>query len=254
MAVPPGRAVVVVEHWSNLVNMSKLSIIIPTLNEADIVAGALTRLQSLRSDNIELIIADGGSTDNTVALAEPLVDQVWFSDPGRARQMNSGAMIASGDYLLFLHIDTQLPEDFADVWQRIQQYQPLWGFFKVKLSGSPSLLRMVEAFMNLRSRITSIATGDQCIYVRCELFERLEGFADIPLMEDVELSARLRRHKRARWIEQSVITSSRRWEKQGVWKTVWLMWRLRLSYFFGADPKQLAHRYYPSAAPFKDNL
>ena len=223
-----------------------LSIIVPALNEAEVIAGTLASLQPLRGSGVELIVADGGSTDGTAELAEPLVDQLWRTDPGRARQMNAGAMVASGDYLLFLHADTMLPKDFHRLWQRIHDRQPLWGFFKLRLSGRQPLLRMVEFFINWRSRATSVGTGDQCLYLRRELFERLGGFADIPLMEDVEISKRLRRHSRPHWIDRPVVTSSRRWEQRGVWRTVWLMWRLRLAYYCGATPERLVRRYYPS--------
>ncbi|UTW45552.1 TIGR04283 family arsenosugar biosynthesis glycosyltransferase [bacterium SCSIO 12696] len=222
----------------------KLSIIIPALNEAQLIEDTLKPLQPLRQEGVEIILCDGGSRDNTTQLAEPLVDIVWLCDPGRARQMNAGAMIASGDYLLFLHADTQLPDDFLECWQSIQKHQPLWGFFKVRLSGSEALLKMVTFFINLRSRLTSVATGDQCIYVQRTLFDQLGGYRDIPLMEDVELTTRLRQQKRARLVEPPVLTSSRRWERDGVWRTVWLMWRLRWRFFRGADPGELVKQYY----------
>ncbi|MGS2724517.1 TIGR04283 family arsenosugar biosynthesis glycosyltransferase [Porticoccus sp. GXU_MW_L64] len=224
--------------------MQKLSIIIPTLNEAELIEATLKPLQGLRAEGVEIIVADGGSNDGTAQLAQSLVDTVWLSDPGRARQMNAGAMIASGDYLLFLHADTQLPEDFPQCWQKIQQYRPLWGFFPVRLNDTRPTLKMVSLFMNLRSRITSIATGDQCIYVQRQLFDEQGGYADIPLMEDVELTSRLRQRKRARLVSSPVTTSSRRWQRNGVWRTIWLMWRLRWRYFCGADPQELAKQYY----------
>ncbi|MDM3869786.1 TIGR04283 family arsenosugar biosynthesis glycosyltransferase [Porticoccus sp. W117] len=224
--------------------MHKLSIIVPALNEAELLDSTLQPLQPLREQGVEVILVDGGSADGTPQQAQSLVDMVWLSDPGRARQMNAGAMIASGDYLLFLHADTQLPKDFEKCWQRIQQYQPLWGFFPVRLSGSRQVLKLVSFFMNLRSRLTSIATGDQCIYVQRQLFDELGGYGDIPLMEDVEFTSRLRQRKRARLVASPVTTSSRRWERDGVWRTIWLMWRLRWRYFCGADPQQLVKQYY----------
>lgn len=223
-----------------------LSIIVPTLNEAGVIADTLASLQPLRRGAIELIVADGGSTDGTIELAQPMVDRLWRSDPGRARQMNAGAMVASGHYLLFVHADTLLPADFQPLWRHIRDCRPQWGFFRLRLSGAHPLLRMVEFFINWRSRLTAVGTGDQCLYVRRELFEQLGGFADIPLMEDVEISKRLRRHSRPHRVGQPVVTSSRRWEQQGIWRTVWLMWRLRLAYCCGVKPERLARRYYSS--------
>lgn len=226
---------------------ASLTLIVPTLNEAQGIEDTLRPLQRLRRHNVEVIVCDGGSTDATVTLAEPLVDQVWLSDPGRALQMNAGAMIASGDYLLFLHADTRLPPDFADLWRMLQQRMPLWGFFAVRLTGRNPMFRMVETFMTIRSRLTGVGTGDQCLFVQRRLFEQLGGFAEIPLMEDLDICKRLKRHCRPFCIRRPVTTSSRRWESHGIARTIFLMWRLRMAWFLGVSPERLAKRYCPEA-------
>jgi rSAM/selenodomain-associated transferase 2 len=229
---------------------SSLSIIIPTLNEQETVKDCLLPLQPLRKMGVEVIISDGGSTDQTRGIAEPYVDQVFQSEPGRARQMNAGAALANGTHLLFLHADTFLPPDFSVTSLRDAQ----WGFFSVNLSGSLWQLRIIERAMNLRSRITRIGTGDQAIFVRSELFHTLGGFADIPLMEDVELCGRLKAVCPPSLGRNCVMTSSRRWERQGVTRTVLQMWCLRLAYFLGVSPNRLMHQYYPEYKALNKSL
>lgn len=225
----------------------KLSIIVPTWNEASAIAGTLSALQPLRGAGHELIVADGQSQDATVALARPLVDRILVSACGRARQMNAGAAQASGEVLLFLHADTRLPAG-ADVLVRhaLERSGRAWGRFDVRLSGTQPLLRLVERMMNLRSRLTGIATGDQALFVRHDLFQAVGGFPDIPLMEDIALSTRLKRHGRPACLHEAVVTSSRRWQQQGILRTILLMWRLRLAFALGADPHRLVNRYYRS--------
>ncbi len=224
--------------------MSKqLSIIIPTLNEADHIEATLRPLQALRQQGHELIVTDGGSTDATVALATPLCDRVIHAPKGRARQMNAGARHACGNYLLFLHADTFLPENAAALISSALQ-TARWGRFDVKLSGRPRLLRIIEFMMNLRSRLSGIATGDQAIFLRRDLFEEISGYPEIELMEDIELSRRLKRHGRPACLKERVFTSSRRWEENGIIKTMLLMWRLRLAYFLGARPERLNRHYH----------
>lgn len=221
----------------------KLSIIIPCLNEADVIVESLLRLQPLRQQSIELLLVDGGSSDNTRELAEPLVDSVLSSRSGRAIQMNTGAQHASGDYLLFLHADTYLPDSFLDEKFFWESSRSAWGFFPVRLSGSHWLLRVVAWCMNHRSRLTAMATGDQAIFIRRDIWKQLEGFAEIPLMEDIELSRRLKRWRP--YVARSrVITSSRRWEDNGMVSTILLMWWLRWRFFCGADPVDLKKRYH----------
>lgn len=220
----------------------RLSVIIPVLNEADAIAPFLAQLDGLRERGVQLIVVDGGSSDDTCALAAPLADLVVHAARGRAAQMNAGAMRAVGDALLFLHADTRLPPLADDLIAAALTHR-LWGRFDVRLSGAHPLLRVIAAMMNLRSRMTGIATGDQAMFMRRETFHRLQGFAAIPLMEDIELSKRLKRIGSPANLRQRVLTSGRRWEKHGVWRTIFLMWRLRLAYFLGADPRALAVAY-----------
>ncbi|MES2537445.1 MAG: TIGR04283 family arsenosugar biosynthesis glycosyltransferase [Pseudomonadota bacterium] len=221
---------------------SRLSIIIPVLNEAAGIAGLLTQLTVLRERGAQIIVCDGGSSDGTTALAAPLADRVLDCTRGRAHQMNAGAQAADGEALLFLHADTTLPAD-ADVLIEAALSDHLWGRFDVDLAGAHRLLPVIATMMNLRSRVTGIATGDQAMFMRRETFRQVGGFAAMPLMEDIELSARLKRAGRPACLRQRVSASARRWEKNGLWRTVFLMWRLRLAYFFGADPRRLAVAY-----------
>lgn len=224
--------------------LTRISIIIPALNEAAGIAETLRPLQPLRARGHEVIVVDGGSADGTVAIARPLADRVIASRPGRARQQNAGAEAAGGDVLLFLHADTQLPPDAdALVTGGLTRSGCGWGRFDVRLSGRRPLLRVVERMMNLRSRLTGIATGDQAIFVRRDGFRRAGGFPHIPLMEDVALCRTLRRTGPPLCLRQRVLTSSRRWEQRGILRTILLMWRLRAAYALGADPARLARRY-----------
>jgi rSAM/selenodomain-associated transferase 2 len=224
--------------------LTRISIIIPALNEAAGIVETLRPLQPLRARGHEVILVDGGSADATVEIARPLADRVIASEPGRARQQNAGAEGADGNVLLFLHADTLLPPD-ADrlVIDGLMATGRGWGRFDVRLSGRAPALRMVERMMNLRSRATGIATGDQAIFVRRDWFRRAGGFPQIPLMEDVALSTALRRIGPPLCLRERVLTSSRRWEERGVLRTILLMWRLRAEYALGADPVRLADRY-----------
>lgn len=219
-----------------------ISFVIPALNEEDIIEDTLRRLQPWRP-LAEVILVDGGSEDNTVSLAQPWCDRVLSSEAGRARQMNCGAGQAGGRYLFFLHCDTRLNISPRELRQILEE-RPRWGFFMVRLSGGALALRVIELFMNLRSGLSRIATGDQLLFVHAELFSRLDGFAVMPLMEDVELCTRMRRLHAPRRIMRPVITSSRRWEERGILRTVLTMWRLRLSYWLGTPPERLARIYY----------
>jgi len=220
----------------------KLSIVVPTLNEAAGIERALAPLQPLRARRHEVIVVDGGSDDATQRLAQPLADRVLTAPRGRAAQMNAGAACAREDGLVFLHADTRLPEA-ADRAVAVALAEAPWGRFDVRITGRHPLLGAVAWTMNLRSRLTGIATGDQAIFVRRTLFETLGGYAAIPLMEDVELSRRLRAVGWPACLEARVETSGRRWEANGVLRTIALMWRLRLAYWLGADPARLAERY-----------
>jgi rSAM/selenodomain-associated transferase 2 len=221
-----------------------LSIIVPCLNEADRIAGTLRALQPLRDRGAELILVDGGSSDDSAALAAPLANQVLSAPPGRASQMNAGAAVAHGRVLLFLHADCMLPPD-ADrlILDDLAASGKCWGRFDVKLNDARSLLMLVAFAMNWRSRLTGIATGDQGMFVTRELFGAAGGFPEIPLMEDVALSKTLKTHGAPLCLHARVTTSARRWEEHGALRTIVLMWRLRLGYFLGADPADLALRY-----------
>lgn len=222
----------------------KLSIIVPTLNEASGIVATLSALQALRVEGHEVIVSDGGSTDTTAVLADGLVDRLLIGAPGRARQMNAGAAVASGEALLFLHADTRLPEGAEQAIQTAM-LSKLWGRFDVDIIGRPRVLRVVAALMNLRSRLTGIATGDQAIFVSKSAFAAVGGYPEQPLMEDIELSSRLKKLGAPACLRERVITSGRRWETQGVWRTILLMWRLRFDYWRGVPVAHLANRYRP---------
>ena len=220
-----------------------LSIIIPVVDEAAVIIEALQRLRRLRREGAEVIVVDGGSRDATVALARKLADRVEVAPRGRAAQMNAGAARARGDVLLFLHADTILPDTAgADVGAALAA-GARWGRFDVRIDGAHPMLAVVAWSMNLRSRLTGIATGDQAMFARRDTFAAVGGFPDIALMEDIALSRTLKRQGRPACLRARVITSGRRWRQRGVFRTVLLMWRLRLAYFLGADPADLAVRY-----------
>jgi rSAM/selenodomain-associated transferase 2 len=220
-----------------------LSIIMPVLDEAAAIETALRQLSPYRARGVELIVVDGGSGDGTPDLARPLADRVLTAARGRAVQMNAGAAVAHGDVLLFLHADTQLPAD-ADVQMlaELKRSGRVWGHFGVRIDGG-GLLRVVAAMMNTRSRLTGIATGDQAMFVTRAAFNAVGGFPPIALMEDLVLSARLKRMGRPLALGARVTTSPRRWHEHGTLRTILKMWRLRLRFFLGADPAKLARQY-----------
>jgi rSAM/selenodomain-associated transferase 2 len=220
-----------------------LSIIVPVLNEAANIAATLQALAPLRARGAEVIVCDGGSRDATVALAQPLADRVLQAPAGRARQMNAGAAAARAPVLLFLHADTQLPADADRLVHQAIDAGTTWGRFDVRISGRPVMLRVVAAMMNRRSRWTGIATGDQAIFLTRAAFDQVGGFPDQPLMEDVEICRRLRRLARPACLRERVTTSGRRWETRGVWRTIFLMWRLRWRYWRGEPAQALAEAY-----------
>ncbi len=221
-----------------------ISVIVPALDEAGEIEATLRALQPLRARGHEVIVVDGGSTDGTMEIARPLADRVISSSPGRARQQNAGAAAASGDVLLFVHADTRLPENAdAVVLGAMERRGRGWGRFDVRLTGRHPMLRVVERMIGERSRLSGIATGDQALFARREWFGRAGGFPEIPLMEDVALSRALLALGRPVCLRETVLTSSRRWEERGVFRTIALMWRLRWAYWRGADPADLAERY-----------
>ena len=220
-----------------------LRIVIPVLNEGDALATRLHALQPLRERGAELVVVDGGSTDGTWAIARTLADQVLLAPQGRASQMNAGARQCTASVLLFLHADTQLPDRADQLIAQALQGGRVWGRFDVRISGTHPLLPLVAQMMSWRSRLTGIATGDQAIFVRRDWFERLEGYADTALMEDIALCSQLRKITPPARVRRPVVTSGRRWEKHGLWRTILLMWHCRAAYSLGADPEVLAARY-----------
>ncbi len=222
----------------------KLSVIVPVLNEAAILPPLLARLAHLRAAGIETIVVDGGSDDGTVALLEADPGRWLASAPGRARQMNAGAAAARGDVLLFLHADTELPPSPQRILAvALHRPDALWGRFDVEVTGRSVWLPLVAFMMNRRSRLTGIATGDQAIFVRRVAFEAVGGYPELPLMEDIELSRRLKALAPPVCLRRRVRTSGRRWETRGVWRTIFLMWRLRWAWWRGAPADELARRY-----------
>lgn len=232
-----------------------LSIVLPVLNEASQVAERLAALAPLRARGAEVVVVDGGSHDGTADRARDGADRVVLAPRGRAAQMNAGAHASRGQWLLFLHADTVLPSDadrlIANALTR-GPAPPVWGRFDVHIDGRLRGLRMVGGFMNARSRLTGIATGDQGLFMTRAAFDAVGGFPPIALMEDVAMSRRLLALGRPACLRDKVHTSGRRWEQHGLWRTIVLMWRLRLAYFLGASPDQLALRYGYKPAPPKD--
>ncbi len=227
--------------------MQRLTIVIPVLNEAAIIVAALEALAPLRARGAEVIVVDGGSRDGTRELARPLADRLITAAPGRGAPLNAGAALGAGDALLFLHADTTLPDD-ADRLIAAALRERVWGRFDLRIAGHHPLLAVIARMINWRSRLTGIASGDQAIFVSREAFLAVGGFPDLPLMEDIAISQRLKRLCRPFCIGRPVITSGRRWEHYGVLRTVLLMWRLRLAFYLGAAPEWLARRYGPPSA------
>jgi rSAM/selenodomain-associated transferase 2 len=224
--------------------MRQISVIVPALNEARCIEACLSRLAEMRGRGHEVIVVDGGSWDDTPAIARRWADRVIFARRGRAPQMNAGAATAAGDILLFLHADTLLPP-LADIGilMEMERLRRRWGRFDVRLSGTHPMLRVIEQGINFRSRLTGVATGDQAVFVERELWREAGGFPDIPLMEDVALSKILKRHGPPLCLWRRAVTASRRWEERGVIRTMILMWYLRAAFSCGADPAKLRRLY-----------
>jgi rSAM/selenodomain-associated transferase 2 len=219
-----------------------LAIVMPVLDEAGTLPAVLDALQPLRQRGVQVVVVDGGSQDATVALARAGADRVIRAARGRASQMNAGAAACDAPLLLFLHADTRLPPE-ADALVQQALRGASWGRFDVRIHSTHPLLRVVSAMMNWRSRLTGIATGDQAMFVRRSAFDAVGGFPDVPLMEDIRLSSELKRRGRPACLREPVRTSARRWERHGIWRTIWLMWRLRAAHALGADPARLAVDY-----------
>ena len=222
--------------------MRRLTIVVPVLNEAAIIVDALTALAPLRARGAEIIVVDSGSSDGTPDLAQPFADRVIAAPRGRGAPLNAGAVLGTGDALLFLHADTALPQ-YADRLIATALIHRGWGRFDLRIAGRHPLLAIVARMINWRSRLTGIATGDQAIFVTREAFVSVGGFPELPLMEDIAMSRQLKRLCRPYCIGAPVVTSGRRWEHYGVLRTIVLMWRLRLAYYFGVEPARLALRY-----------
>lgn len=231
----------------------KVSIVVPVLNEAGRLPALFDNIDTLRAKamsikgfSIELIIVDGGSTDRSLSCATN-ANVVLRSKPGRARQMNLGARYAAGELLVFLHADTSLPEEIVYEWQRMITEKYSWGFAPVHLDHQAVSFRIIEWCMNIRSRLTRVATGDQVLCITREAFEEQTGFADIDLMEDVEFSARLRKANTPLFFRYKVRCSVRKWLQHGTLRTVCMMWGIRAAYFFGVSPRRLHNVYYRRA-------
>ena len=223
-----------------------LSVIVPARNEQDRIGRLLTAMQPWRRHAVELIVVDGGSLDQTAAVAGPLADHCIVTRPQRAGQQNAGAALARGALLWFVHADAGLQ---GNEWRTLQLLQqsvstPFWGRFDVRMNSADRMLQLVATMMNLRSRVTGVATGDQGIFVSRELFLAIGGFPSQPLMEDVEISARLRRVSAPVCLRETIMVDGRRWQKRGVWRTIVQMWWLRLRYALGTDPTILHREYY----------
>lgn len=220
-----------------------LCVVMPVLNEAQAIEATLQALAPLRQCGARVVVVDGGSQDDTMAKARPHADAVISAPRGRAAQMNAGAALGWGEVLLFLHADTTLPGGADEPLLQALTQGHLWGRFDVRIAGRHWMLSVVAAMMNLRSRWTGIATGDQAMFMRREVFAQLGGFAPLPLMEDIDMSRRLRMLGAPACLRERVITSGRRWEQRGVWRTMALMWRLRWRYWRGESAHALAQDY-----------
>ena len=220
-----------------------LCIIVPVLNEAEALASWLHDLKQFRERGARVVVVDGGSEDGSLAIARAHADLALLAPRGRASQMKAGAALCPADVLLFLHADTRLPDNADALVRRATLGRFAWGRFDMRIASARPMLRLVEGAMNRRSRWTGIASGDQAMFVRRELFMQVGGFPDIALMEDIALSHLLRQHGPPACLGQRVTTLARRWEHHGIWRTILLMWRLRAAYSMGADPARLAARY-----------
>lgn len=221
-----------------------IAIVVPLLNEIGLIAQLAPRLKALdQIEDVDVVIVDGGSDDGGAEALRASGLTVIDSPCGRARQMNSGAAVYAKDTFLFLHADTQLPASAIGTIRAALALGSSWGRFDVRIDGQSRWLKLVGTMMNWRSRLSGIATGDQAIFVTREAFEKVGGYVEQPLMEDIEISKSLKRHGRPACLRETVITSGRRWDERGVWSTIWLMWQLRYAYWRGTNVEELVTRY-----------
>ncbi|MGB3507732.1 MAG: TIGR04283 family arsenosugar biosynthesis glycosyltransferase [Microcoleaceae cyanobacterium] len=222
--------------------MTSISIVIPVLNEAKTIAQTISTAQT--ATDIEIIVVDGGSNDGTVEVAQSLDIQLIYTLPGRATQMNQGAMAATGDILIFLHGDTLLPSGFDWlVRQALLKANTVAGAFELGIGAGAGSLRVVEKIVNWRSRYLQIPYGDQGIFLKAKIFEEVGGFPEIPIMEDFELIRQLRKRGRIEILSVPVLTSGRRWQKLGILKTTLINQIVIISYLLGVSPEILAQWY-----------
>jgi len=220
----------------------RISVILPVLNEEKTIGPTLAAVMALHPH--EIVVVDGGSTDRTRRISVEAGAKVLMTGPGRARQMNRGALDASGDILLFLHADTRLPASaLRDIAAALNDARYVGGRFDVELDSDRWLLNLVSFMISLRSRLSKIGTGDQAIFVRRETFAELGGFPEMPLMEDIAFCRMLRRAGKVACLRSKVVTSARRWEADGVWRTIFKMWTLKLLYLAGVSPARLKRFY-----------
>jgi len=221
----------------------RASIIIPVLNEAGCLDQTLSNLLQRQwvKTNCEVIVSDGGSTDGSLEIAQRHRCRLVYSDAGRARQMNIASRSARGAVLLFLHADSILPDDFGEFIESKHD----WGFFSIRLNSDSPVYRVIETAINLRTRLSKVAGGDQCLFFKREFFAALGGFPGIPLMEDIAISKKAKRLAAPLFVASPITSSSRRWQEQGVIKTVLLMWSLQLAFWLGVNPARLQRIYYP---------
>lgn len=216
----------------------------PVLNEASGIDHSLQTLLKTLQARWQVVVCDGGSVDATLERLAAYPVQVVKAQAGRAVQMNAGAGCATGPLLVFLHGDTRLPNHFNQLMEAFLDSDFEWGRFDVTLDNPRWPFRMIAWFMNQRSAITGVCTGDQTLFMRRDFFQRMGGYAELPLMEDVEFSLRARVQARPLRIRVPVVTSSRRWSRHGVVRTILLMWWLRLAYRLGVSPQRLQRWYY----------
>ncbi len=222
---------------------ASVSIIVPTLNESRSIEILLQQLQFLREDGIEVIVSDGGSIDDTCKKAKKLCDLLIIGEASRSLQMNLGAKNSRKSWLWFVHADTIFLKSPRDIIRSFEKADRSWGFCQICLDGKGWYFRVIEWMMNKRSKASQIGTGDQGIFIHRKKFNELNGFAPIPLMEDIEICKRLKSIESPRILDKFLQTSARRWEKKGVLRTIFLMWALRLGFFFRISPKKLSRFY-----------